>query len=58
MSGRTIRTLAKELAGYETTSGAIHFPFDEPLPAKLVNTRLVEIEAQATRRSRRASRAK
>ncbi len=47
MSGKVIRALAKDLAAYETTSGAIHFPLDEPLPAtlvkKLVKARLAEI---------------
>lgn len=48
MSGRVITKLAKELSGYEKTSGAIHFPLDKALPAllvkKLVIARLAELE--------------
>lgn len=48
MSGRVIHDLAEDLAGYGTTSGAIHFALDKPLPValvkKLVKTRLAEIE--------------
>ena len=48
MSGRVITKLAKELIGYETTPGSIHFPLDQPLPAslvkKLVQARLAELE--------------
>ncbi len=35
-SGRTLKTLARELAGYEQTKGSLHFSADEPLPASLV----------------------
>jgi uncharacterized protein YdhG (YjbR/CyaY superfamily) len=49
MSGRVITALKEELAGYETTSGSIHFPLNKPLPLalvrKLVKRRMAEIEA-------------
>lgn len=35
-SGRTLRTLAKELEAYDKTKSALHFAANEPLPAKLV----------------------
>jgi uncharacterized protein YdhG (YjbR/CyaY superfamily) len=35
-SGRTLRTLAEDLEGYETTKGALHFDPKEGLPATLV----------------------
>jgi uncharacterized protein YdhG (YjbR/CyaY superfamily) len=45
-SGKTIATLADELAGYETSSGAIRFDPDKPLPAslvrKVIKTRMAE----------------
>ena len=48
MSGRVITKLADSLKIYETTSGAIHFGLDKPLPVtlirKLVKARLAEIE--------------
>ncbi len=48
MSGRVITKLAKELSGYETTAGSIHFPLDQPLPEplveKLVKARMAELE--------------
>ena len=48
MSGRVITKLAGDLEGYEKTSGAIHFPLDQPLRAplirKLVKARLAELE--------------
>jgi uncharacterized protein YdhG (YjbR/CyaY superfamily) len=35
-SGSTLRTLAKEVAGYEQTKGSLHFDPTRPLPASLV----------------------
>jgi uncharacterized protein YdhG (YjbR/CyaY superfamily) len=35
-SGSVFPELAKELAGYERSSGALRFPVDEPLPAVIV----------------------
>ncbi len=50
MSGRVITKLARELSGYRTTKGSIHFPLDQPLPmalvAKLVKARLAELEKE------------
>jgi len=39
---------AEELAGYETSKGAIRFPLDEPLPLDLV-TRIVRFRAEENR---------
>jgi uncharacterized protein YdhG (YjbR/CyaY superfamily) len=51
MSGRVIGALKADLAKYEVTKGAIHFPIGKPLPArlvrKLVRARLAEIESAA-----------
>jgi uncharacterized protein YdhG (YjbR/CyaY superfamily) len=51
MSGRVIETLKADLAKYEVTKGAIHFPIGKPLPLplvrKLVKVRLAEIGAAA-----------
>jgi len=45
-SGRTLTTLAKELAGYTKTKGALHFDDDAGLPPalvrKLIKTRIAE----------------
>ena len=40
-SGQVLASLGDGLAGYERTSGSLHFPVDEPLPDDLVR-RLVE----------------
>jgi len=48
MSGRVITKLKEDLKTYATSSGAIRFPIDKPLPTalirKLVKARLSEIE--------------
>jgi uncharacterized protein YdhG (YjbR/CyaY superfamily) len=45
-SGRTLRTLAKELRDYDQTKSALHFDADTPLPAtlvrKLIKARMAE----------------
>lgn len=49
-SGRTITTLAGDLAGFETTKGSVHFtpdaPLPEPLVRRLVAVRLDEVLGQ------------
>jgi uncharacterized protein YdhG (YjbR/CyaY superfamily) len=35
-SGSTFAELKKELAGYSSTEGSLHFPIDKPLPKSLV----------------------
>jgi len=35
-SGSVLADLHDELAGYETTKGALHFPVETPLPRALV----------------------
>jgi uncharacterized protein YdhG (YjbR/CyaY superfamily) len=47
MSGSVVAALQADLAGYETSKGAIRFSLDTPLPAelieKLVKARIAEI---------------
>jgi len=42
--------LSEELAGYEKSTGSLHFPIDQPLPAelveKLISVRLRQATAQ------------
>jgi uncharacterized protein YdhG (YjbR/CyaY superfamily) len=49
-SGRVLGALAPELAGYERTTGSLHFAIDKPLPrelvAALIRTRLEDIAEQ------------
>jgi uncharacterized protein YdhG (YjbR/CyaY superfamily) len=46
-SGKTLRTLAEDVRGYDQTKGSLHFRPDEPLPAtlvrKLIKARIAEI---------------
>jgi uncharacterized protein YdhG (YjbR/CyaY superfamily) len=52
MSGRVIESLKGDLAKYDVTKGAIHFPIGKPLPLslvrKLIKARLAEIDAAAS----------
>lgn len=45
-SGTTLKTLARDLRGYEQTKGSLHFDPEKPLPAtlvrKLVRARIAE----------------
>src|SRR5437588_3065234 len=45
-SGSVLNQLPEELAGYDKTLGALHFPVDRPLPQslvkKLIDVRLLE----------------
>lgn len=46
--GRVSQEEKKQLKGYETTGGAIHFPLEKPLP-KLVIKRIVRARAAQNR---------
>ena len=46
-SGSVIPQLGKELKGYTSTSGSLHFPVDQPLPEALVRKLLAVRMAQA-----------
>jgi uncharacterized protein YdhG (YjbR/CyaY superfamily) len=52
-SGRTLGTLAGDLAGWEGTKSAVHFGPDRPLPGslvrKLIRTRIAEGKAKRGR---------
>jgi uncharacterized protein YdhG (YjbR/CyaY superfamily) len=49
-SGRTLKTLATDVAKYEQTTGALHFSVEKPLSAslvrKLLKTRIAERKAK------------
>lgn len=49
MSGRIIAALKKELAGYETTKGSIHFLPEKPPPVALVRKLIKARMAELTR---------
>ena len=55
-SGSVIPQLAADLAGYTSTAGSLHFAIDTPLPrelvAKLLETRVAQVQAQGSARSR------
>lgn len=55
MSGAIVSALKADLAGYDTSKGAIRFPIGKPLPAalirKLVKARLSEIAAAKPKKS-------
>jgi uncharacterized protein YdhG (YjbR/CyaY superfamily) len=59
-SGRTLRTLQAELAGYRGTLSALHFAPERPLPARLVRrlleTRIAETRARSEERGERAAK--
>jgi uncharacterized protein YdhG (YjbR/CyaY superfamily) len=50
-SGTVVASLGDTLAGFETTSGSIHYSSDHPLPdavlRRIVETRRAEIDAKA-----------
>jgi uncharacterized protein YdhG (YjbR/CyaY superfamily) len=46
-SGSVIPQLGKELEGYTSTSGSLHFPVDQPLPEALVRKLLAVRIAEA-----------
>jgi uncharacterized protein YdhG (YjbR/CyaY superfamily) len=50
-SGSVFRELADDLAGYDSTTGSLHFPIDQPLPKalvkKLIAIRLKEVRSRA-----------
>jgi uncharacterized protein YdhG (YjbR/CyaY superfamily) len=50
-SGRTLVTLAADVADYNHTKGALHFGAEKPLPASLVRKLLKARIAEVGRRS-------
>jgi uncharacterized protein YdhG (YjbR/CyaY superfamily) len=54
-SGRTLRTLAEEIAGYEHTKSSLHFDADAGLPTalvrKLLKARIAEMKSAERGRS-------
>ncbi len=59
-SGRTLRTLRDELAGYRGTLSALHFAPNRPLPARLVRlllaTRIAETKGAAKGEAKRTAK--
>ena len=51
-SGSVFQELRDELAGYESTSGSLHFPIDRPLPEALVR-KLIDVRLRQVRQSAR-----
>jgi uncharacterized protein YdhG (YjbR/CyaY superfamily) len=55
-SGSVLGELSNDLAGYENTSGSLHFPIDQPLPKalvkKLIASRLNEVRRRAIDKAR------
>jgi uncharacterized protein YdhG (YjbR/CyaY superfamily) len=49
-SGSVLKQLPEELAGYEKTLSALHFPVDAPLPEPLVR-RLIEVRLSEEHRT-------
>ena len=49
-SGSVLDQLSEELAGYERTLSALHFPVDRPLPESLVKE-LIEVRLREVRRA-------
>lgn len=52
-SGTTLKTLARDIEGYEKTKSALHFGTEKPLPKSLVRKLLQARIAEATRRERK-----
>lgn len=54
-SSGALKSLSKELSGYEQTKGSIHFPLDSPFPApllkRLLRVRLDEVNASFPNRA-------
>jgi uncharacterized protein YdhG (YjbR/CyaY superfamily) len=51
-SGFVLRQLGRELDGYETTKGSLHFSIDRPLPKELVE-RLIAVRLAESRGKRK-----
>ena len=53
MSGAIVQAHLKDLKGFETSKGTIHFAPDKPLPAalvrKLIKARIAEIESKSAK---------
>ena len=46
-----LATLAQELEGYELRKGTVHFPYDKPVPVKLIS-RIAKLRAAGIARAR------